>query len=224
MGKYDVRFGTQRADAFTPGEHYFVVTECGIFPSMNPTKRHVSNYRLGGRILSSRGAVGNLVFKDHTEQKTYPPMPVGSKAADFCAGDNALYAPETLGKFTKAIMDSLHLTATGPESPVRTALLAAMGTQFTPRHFEEATQRYKKPTLKDEWNNEKTAEENANAWIDVEQYFSSGKGKDLVLRVEGKAAVTQKNQTVITKTYMHGVDQAEWWELVDGRLKPKFQL
>ena len=222
MGKYDTKLGTQRDDMFTPGEHYIVVTECGISPSMNPSKRHVNNYRLGGRVLSSRGAVANLTFKDHTEQKTFPPLPVGSKAADFCASDNVLYAPETLGKFTRAIMDSLHLTATGPESPVRTALLAAMGKTFTPRHFSEASLRYKKQTLKDEWNDEKSAEENKNAWVDVEQYFVSGQGKNLILRVEGKGAVTQKNQAVITKVYIHGVDQAEWYDLIDGKLTAKF--
>jgi len=224
MGRYDAKLPGQRDDSFTPGEHHFVVTECGISPSADPRKKGVNNYRLGGRVLASKGCVGILTYNDRTEQKTYPPMPVGIKAADFGTSTDPDFGPIALGKFTRAIMDSLHLTATGPESPVRTALLAALGKVFTPRHFEEASLRYKKQTLKDEWNDEKSAEENKNAWVDIDQYFANGQGKDLVLRAEGKASITKGKQLEITKVYMHGVDQAEWWDIVDGKLKPKFAM
>ena len=230
MGKYDAKNSNSRDDLFTPGQHFFVVDQCGIFPSTDPRKKGQMNYRIGGKIVQSKGCVARLNHKDgRIEDKEYPALRLGARHVDIGDSNNANFGPQFLGNTTKAIMDSLHLTMTGPASPVRTALIAALSTPaadgsappYSQKQLEQATARYNK-TLKDEWSDSNTAEENAKAWVDVDQYFANGQGKNLVLRVDGKATITKENGVEICKVYIKGEDQAAWYEMVDGVLTPKF--
>lgn len=215
MSKYGATLPGQRDTVFSPGEHYFECNVCGSTPSNDPRKKGVMNYRLGGRILRSRGTVARLTKDGKVEDKTYAAMPKDLQVVDFGTSADPDFGPQALGKFTKVIMDSLHLTATGPASPVRDALLAGMREQFSERHFKEASARFHKQSLRDDWDENKTAEENANAWVDIDQYFAGGQGKNLVLKCIGKAHITGSGKE-ITKTYFEGVDQAEWYTLTEN--------
>lgn len=216
MAKYGATLPGQRDATFTPGEHFFECNVCGISPSNDPRRKGIQNYRLGGRVIRSRGTVARLTHKDgRLEDKTYAAMPKDLQVVDFGTSDNPDFGPQALGKFTKAIMDSLHLTATGAASPVREALLAGMRQQFSDKHFSEATARFSKRTLRDDWDENKSDAENASAWVDIEQYFAGGQGKNLVLKCIAKPHITQKGLEIV-KTYFEGVDQAEWYALNDA--------
>lgn len=226
MGKYNTSLPGQRDPLFSPGEHFFLVTECGVFPSADPRKKGTSNYRLGGRIVQSKGSICRLTYADgKVEDKSYPPLPMGLKVVDFGSSADPDFGPQALGKFTRVIMDSLHLTASGAPSPLRTKLLEMLGSTFSQQHITEATKRHGKMSLRDDWNEDATAEENAKAWVDVEKFFAGGQGKGLIVCCEAKATITKSNQREITKTYFRGVDQAEWYTLsADGDIVPKYDI
>lgn len=198
---YGLKTSTQRDEYFTAGEYLIVVQECSIEKSTNKETPNQLNARFGGTVVNSRGKT----FMVDGQPTTPTPLPPGIKATVVSTTKQPLYFGKDLGDMTKAVMDSIHLTFNGPDSPVRDALKAAMTEDLSARHITDATKRYKKH-LRD------PDEGDDDPWCDADQYIKSGKGKNFFVNVSAWPHKTDKG-LLITKVLFKGIDQAPHYTL-----------